>query len=523
MVYPEFTLFHLLRASRERCPERTAVVDGGRSYSYAELEAQSARLAACLTEAGLSRGDRVGIYLEKSWEAVVSLSAVAQLGGVFVNLNPLLKEAQVQHIMVNCRAKGLIADGGRLRDATLPPVEVVLYKGERPEWSWAKRMLSLSEALNNRSDGLSGTSAVPNDLATIIYTSGSTGLPKGVMLTHQNLVAGAQIVSAYLENTDRDRVLGVLPLSFDYGLNQLTTMLRVGGALVLQRSLLPGDILRTLRQEKITGLAGVPPVWTLLLQSAQSLEREPLEDLRYITNSGGTIPPTHLDELRRLLPKTKVYLMYGLTEAFRSTYLPPEEVHRGSSCIGRAIPATDIWVLNEEDRPCKPGETGELVHRGPTVALGYWGDPELTRRIYRPNPFAPPETGGADTVVRSGDLVTVGEDGFLYFVGRRDELIKTGGYRVSPQEVEGLLYGVPAIQEAAVFGQPDAMLGQRIVAVVSLKKPGSCTVQDVLHLISQRAPHYLVPRALHILDALPKTGTGKIDRTTLKHGFARQD
>ncbi|MFQ5875344.1 MAG: AMP-binding protein, partial [Dehalococcoidia bacterium] len=348
------------------------------------------------------------------------------------------------------------------------------------------------------------------------------GLPKGIMISHHNLVAGAQIVSTYLGNTSEDRVLGLLPINLDYGLNQLSTMIRVGATLVLQHSLLPGDILRSLRQEDITGLAGMPPVWTLLLQARSSLEQEPLTSLRYISNSGGMIPNTHLEQLRRALPNTKIYLMYGLTEAFRSTYLPPEEVHRGPSCIGRAIPNTAVWVVNVDGHEVEPGEVGELIHRGPTVALGYWGDEEKTAAVYCPNPLAPPELRQTDTVVYSGDLVMRGEDGFLYFVGRRDELIKTQGYRVSPGEVEQLLCGVPGVSEAVTFGQMDPLLGQRIVAVVSLNEGASCLPEDIRQNFSQKAPHYMLPKELHILRELPKTATGKIDRGALKNKYARE-
>jgi len=520
--YPEFTVYHLLLNTLDSNRDGIAIVDAGRGYSYAELGKQASSLAGTLLEQGLRRGDRVGIYLEKCWESVVAILAVAQSGGVFVNINPLLKEGQVHHIMANCGVRMLIADSAKLQGTSLPAVEATLCRGaDCPPLSWSRKVMALSEALEHATRHPTATSAMENDLATIIYTSGSTGRPKGIMWTHHNLVAGAQIVSTYLENSCEDRVLSVLPFNFDYGLSQLTTMVRVGGTLVLPRSLLPGDILHSLRQDAVTGLAGVPPVWTLLLQNRRSLARQPLTHLRYITNSGGMIPGTYLEQLRQLLPQTKIYLMYGLTEAFRSTYLPPEEVHRGPACIGRAIPNTDIWVVDEEGRECAPGEVGELVHRGPTVAMGYWGDEEKTQAVYRPNPFAPPETREADKVVYSGDLVKRDEEGFLYFVGRRDELIKTEGYRVSPQEVEELLYSIPAIHEAAVFGEKDPLLGQRIVAVVSLKNGSHCVPEEIRELCSQKAPHYLVPRVIHLLREVPKTATGKIDRSRLRHEYAK--
>jgi acyl-CoA ligase (AMP-forming) (exosortase A-associated) len=515
-MLPEFTLYHMLLNSVERDPAKTAIVDGSRSGSYEDLCRQAAGLAAALRARGLRRGDRVGVLLDKSWEAVAAMFGVMQAGGVFVNISPQLKEPQIQHIMRDCTIRMLIGQADRLQALDLPKVDATWAAGEvkaLPNWSGA---VSPLDAALSETTAAAGTNAIENDLCTIIYTSGSTGRPKGIMLSHRNLAAGAQIVSTYLENTPQDRVLSVLPFNFDAGLNQLTTMVRVGGTLVLQRSLLPGDILRNLRREGITGLAGVPPVWVLLLQNRRSLKETPLEQLRYLTNTGGMIPNAHLQELIELLPHTRIFLMYGLTEAFRSTYLPPEEVHRGPACIGKAIPNTDIWVVDAQGRECAPGEVGELVHRGPTVALGYWGDDEKTRSVYRANPFAPPQLQSTDVVVHSGDLVKRDEEGFLYFIGRRDELIKTQGYRVSPQEVEEVLYANPSIHEAVAFGEADGAYGQSIVALVSLKKGAAAQEGEIREHFGRLAPNYMVPKTIRILDELPKTSTGKLDRSALK-------
>jgi acyl-CoA synthetase (AMP-forming)/AMP-acid ligase II len=279
-------------------------------------------------------------------------------------------------------------------------------------------------------------------------------------------------------------------------------------------------MLKSLRQERITGLAGMPPVWTMLLQAKRSLEAEPLEHMRYLSNSGGMIPHAHLEQLRTLLKGTDLYLMYGLTEAFRATYLPPEEIDRGPACIGRAIPNTDIWIIDENGNEVAPGESGELIQRGPTVSLGYWADDSKTASVFKPNPLAPPEVREKDLVVYSGDLVTRGEDGFFYFIGRRDELIKTQGFRVSPGEIEDLLTSIPGVSEAVAFGVPDDLLGQRIEAIVSVNGSQSTTVEFIRGEFAKAAPHYLMPKNIHILPSLPKTATGKIDRSALKNGFA---
>ena len=521
MLHPEFTINHMLLNVLERSPDKVYIVEGDRRFSYGTLERQASSLAHALKQHGIVRDDRVGIYLDKSWEAVVSIMAVVQVGAVFVNIGPLLKEPQVRHIMNNCGVKLLIADADKVEGLTLPELDVAFYRGNsRPECSWAKEWVSLDEAFNSGAECPSVTPANERDLATIIYTSGSTGLPKGIMISHRNLAAGAQIVSSYLENTADDRLICALPINLDYGLNQLTTMLRVGGTVVLQRSLLPGEILKTLRNERITGMAGMPPLWTILLQCRRSIEREPLQHLRYLSNSGGTIPQTNLDTLRDMLPDTKIFLMYGLTEAFRATYLPPEEIDRGPECIGRAIPNTDIRIIDQDGHEVAPGEEGELIQRGPTVALGYWGDEEKTASVYRPNPLGPPELAHHEQVVYSGDLVRRGGDGYLYFLGRRDELIKTQGYRVSPGEVESLLTGIPEVSEAVAFGRHDDMMGQKIVAIVSTLNGADCSSEYIRRSFSENAPHYMVPKDVHIIAELPKTATGKIDRSALKNEYA---
>ena len=279
--------------------------------------------------------------------------------------------------------------------------------------------------------------------------------------------------------------------------------------------------MKGLRRHRITGVTGVPPLWALLLRGAKTIEEEPLTHLRYLANTGGRIPQANLDEMRRLLEPagTKIYLMYGLTEAFRSTYLPPEEIERGSTCIGKAIPDTEILVINRDGQECAPGEPGELVHRGPTVAMGYWGKEEATHKAYRPNPVAPPELLDVERVVYSGDLVRRDEEGFLYFIGREDAMIKTQGYRLSPEEVEGLLVGSGKVREACAFGVEDPEVGQQVYAVVSLRD-GGASVEEIREYVIKNGPPYMVPKEIFVQDELPKTGSGKIDRKGISNAYA---
>ncbi len=520
---PEFTFNDLLHNSVERDPGKVAVVDGKSEHTYEDLSRESYALAAALQDAGVAKGERVGILMDKYWEAIVAMLAATRIGAAFVNVNPMLKPPQVRYIAEDCDIRVMVGDSPKLDDMEPKTVERAFYRGEKPDSPGVSgELVDLAEVLHG-DDKPKDVSVSEVDLATILYTSGSTGMPKGVSTSHRNFVSGAQIVSTYLENTSDDRILSALPLNFDAGLNQFTTSLRVGATLALLRSRLPGDLLKGLRRHEITGVTGVPPLWSLLLRGSKSIEEEPLTHLRYIANTGGRIPQANLDELRRLLEPsgTKIYLMYGLTEAFRSTYLPPEEIDRGTECIGKAIPDTQIMVINKQGEECAPGEVGELVHRGPTVAMGYWGKEEATRKAYRPNPLAPPELLDVERVVYSGDQVRRDEEGFLYFVGREDAMIKSQGYRMSPEEIENLLIGSGLVHEACAFGVPDPNVGHQVMAVVSLKNGGN---EDVLDEIREYAvkngPPYMVPKEILIQDELPKTGSGKIDRKGISNAYA---
>ena len=522
-LYPEFALHHLLYNSLQKDPGKVAVVEGKTEYTYEDLARSSSALCVALLDAGVEKGDRVGIYMEKSWEAVVAMLATSQAGAAFVNVNPLLKPPQVKYIAEDCDIKVLFGDRAKLESLDDAIIETAFYKGdEPPQTEAAGSLMSLNKILGQGGGSWIEQPVLENDLGTILYTSGSTGQPKGVAFSQRNLVAGAQIVSTYVENTAEDRILAALPFGFDYGLNQLTSSLRVGATLILQNSRLPGDLLKGLRRHEATGLAGVPPLWSLLLRSVKSLEEEPLTHLRYITNSGGRIPYANLEELQRLLPQTKIYLMYGLTEAFRSTYLPPDELDRVSPekwCIGKAIPNAEVYVVNEDGKECTPGETGELVHRGPTVAMGYWGKEEATRKAYKTDPFAHPELPESK-IVHSGDLGYRDEEGYLYLVGRADAMIKSQGYRMSPEEIEDLIIGSGHVSEACAFGVPDPNLGAQVVAVISLKDGGSDeAIEKIREYCIKNGPPYMVPKEILVQDELPKTGSGKVDRKTISNAY----
>jgi acyl-CoA ligase (AMP-forming) (exosortase A-associated) len=523
---PEFTLHDLLYNSVERDPQKAAVVDGDAQYTYEDLERKSSALGAALADAGVKKGDRVGVFMEKSWEAVVAMLAASRIGAAYVNVNPLFKAPQVEYLAGDCDIKVMVGDTPKLEGLQPKTLETAFHRGAKPEGQAARSYVDVVEALDG--DGLEEDRKVSeSDLGTILYTSGSTGMPKGVATSQRNVVVGAQIVSTYLENTPEDRILSALPLNFDAGMSQFTTSLRAGATLYLLRSRLPGDLLKALRRHEITGVTGVPPLWALLIRGARSIRENPLAHLRYLANTGGRIPQANLDELRDLLEPagTRIFLMYGLTEAFRSTYLSPEEIHRSSPergwCIGKAIPNSDVYVVNEERRECAPDEVGELIHRGPTVAMGYWGNEEATRKAYRPNPLAPPELLDVERVVYSGDLAKRDEEGYLYLLGRNDAMIKNQGYRLSPEEVENLLLGSGLVHEACAFGVENPAVGQDVIAVISLRNGGEeGAVDSIKEHVIKNGPPYMVPKEILVRDELPKTGSGKIDRKGISSAYS---
>jgi acyl-CoA ligase (AMP-forming) (exosortase A-associated) len=516
----DYLIHHMLRSSAARYPHKHALVYELQRLTYSDVANAVNRLANGLINAGVERGDRVGIFLEPCVPQVISIFAISQSNAAFVPINHLLFPEQVAHIINDCRMKGLITTRAKL-SSLIPVLQqtpslsfvILAGEGESPEICLPVHSF---EAFCTTPAPVRRDVCIEKDLAAILYTSGSTGKAKGVMLSHAQIIAGASIVSTYLGITGSDKILAVLPFSFDAGLNQLMTAFQQGGTIVLTTFSFAREIVQVLFKEEITGLAGVPTLWTLLAQPQSTLHKTPLPHLRYITNTGGAMPQVVLATLRKMLPATKIFLMYGFTEAFRATYLPPEELDRRPTSMGKAIPNTEIMVINEHGLPCKPGEVGELVQRGPTVSLGYWEKPELTERVFRPHPFMRSAHKDSERVCYSGDLVTTDEEGFLYFVGRRDTMIKSSGYRISPTEVEEVLFQTGHIRGAAVIGVPDEVLGQHIKAFVVPKDRNAASVEALIEFCLERMPRYMVPKAIEYLDELPKTPTGKVDYQTLR-------
>jgi amino acid adenylation domain-containing protein len=498
-----------LTSSAERHPAKTALIAGGRRLSFAELDRLTDRFAAGLEALGVERGDRVVVFMDNAWEAVVAIFGTLKAGAVFSPVNPTTKAEKLAFILGNCRARAIVtqaklAETAEAAAADAPSVRLTVIAGGLDE---AEGRVAF-EALAGGAFGERPLKApgIEIDLAMLIYTSGSTGFPKGVMMTHQNVVAAATSITTYLANTPDDIVLNVLPISFDYGLYQVIMAMKVGMTLVLEKSFtFPAAIFKKIDDEKVTGLPLVPTMAAIVL-AMRDLQPGAHPSLRYITNTAAALPPAHIARLRELFPGTTVYSMYGLTECKRCTWLPPAELDRRPGSVGIAIPGTEAYVVDDEGRRCAPDEVGELVIRGPHVMKGYWENPEATAKALRPGPYP------WETVLHTGDLFRTDAEGFLYFVGRKDDIIKTKGEKVSPKEIENVLYALPGVKEAAVIGVPDPILGAAIKAVVVVEPGVALGEGDILRHAARHLEDFMVPRIVEFVNELPKTDTGKISR-----------
>ncbi|HEY1374577.1 MAG TPA: AMP-binding protein [Candidatus Binatia bacterium] len=507
-------LEEFLEATARVASAKIALVCGDRRLTYGEIEGQCNRLAHVLAAAGIERGDRVMIYLENSVEAVLAVFATLKAGAVFVMVNPTTKAERFSYIMNHCRAAAVVTDGAKfdsIRGALDgSSIKAVLLAGAERETQNGRRVLSLGEIL---ADETISCEAPPKrcidiDLATLVYTSGSTGRPKGVMITHLNAVTAAHSIISYLENTADDVVVNVLPLAFGYGLYQVFMMFRVGGTVVLERSFTyPAAVLDRVVREQATGFPMIPTIAAMLLQL--DLTKWDFSHLRYITNAGAAIPLEHIARLRKLMPHVKIYSMYGQTECTRVTYLPPDQIDTRPGSVGRGIPNQEHYVVGESGERVGPGVVGELVVRGSHVMKGYWEMPEETHRALRPGLLP------GERVLHTGDLFKTDEEGYLYFVARKDDIIKTRGEKVSPREVEDALYALPGVAHAAVIGVPDEILGSAVKAVIVPRAGMQLTEREVLRHCAAHLDDYMVPKFVEFRDAMPTTASGKVAKLVL--------
>jgi long-chain acyl-CoA synthetase len=498
-----------LENSADRLPDKTALVCEGQRLTYAEVEAQANRLANALLAQGVQRGDRVALYLPNCIELAISIFAVLKAGGVFVPINHSTKLDKCVYIANNCQTRVLIASGRQAATAqqlaqAVPSIKSIVLTAPVGDLE-ADNCLNYNTIQADYSEQRPPKVNIDLDLACLIYTSGSTGNPKGVMSDHSNMVFAASSIVEYVGNVESDIVIGLSPLSFDYGLYQLLMVFKFGGTLVLERGFsYPAAILKRMEQEQVTGFPGVPTIYAVLLQ--MDLSGYDLSHLRYLTNTAAALPPSHISEICQKFPQAKLFSMYGLTETKRTLYLPPEQLEHRPGSVGIAIPGTEVWIEDENGQRLGAGEVGELVARGRHVMRGYWQDPERTAIRFRSG-FA------GERLCYTGDLFRMDADGFMYFVGRKDDIIKSRGEKVAPKEVENVLYAIKGVREAAVIGIPDPLLGQAVKAFVVVE--GTMSEAEVLRHCRAHLEDFMIPKLVEFCAELPKTTTGKIKKTDL--------
>jgi long-chain acyl-CoA synthetase len=502
-----------LQKSAREYPDKTALVCGSQRFTYAEIDEKANQLAHALIHHGVQRSDRVVIYLDNSVETVIAVFAILKASAVFVIINPTTKEDKLCYILNNARATALITAGKNRNLAQDLPSRVpslqfsILCQAKSPGEP-GESMYDFNDLLCSFPPDRPSCQTIDQDLACLIYTSGSTGDPKGVMSSHRNVVFVSKSIMTFLENRVDDIVINVLPLSFDYGLYQLLMVFRFGGTLILEKSFAYlAKTLKIMEKEKVTGFPGVPTLFAMILQ--MNLDPYDLGNLRYITNTAAALPPDHILQIKEKFPHATLYSMYGLTECKRTTYLPPEELSRRPDSVGIPIPGTEVWIEDEEGNRLGPNVVGELVIRGSHVMRGYWKNPEATQRVYKPGPFP------GEHILYSGDLFKMDSGGFLYFIARKDDIIKSRGEKVSPREIENVLYSIKGVSEAAVIGIKDTMLGQAIKAFVVVRDK-QIDKNYILRYCKEHLENFMVPKYIEIRNSLPKTGSGKIKKTGLE-------
>lgn len=507
--YEEF-----LRISAARDPARTAIVNQGVRTSYAELEASAERFAAALVQhEAFGNGERCVMFLDNRVETAVGIFGTLRAGGVFSVINPTTKADKLAYVLNNCEASVLLTQSALLpvalqAAAQAPSVRRIVVVGEGETATevidYATFMATAPERLPDAPRG------VDIDLAMLVYTSGSTGQPKGVMMTHKNIVHAATSITTYLEARASDVVLSVLPLAFDYGLYQLLMCVKVGATLVLEKSFaFPQKILPMLASERVTGFPLVPTMAALIVQ-LRNFDPAWAQHVRYLTNTAAALPPAHILKLQALFPDARVYSMYGMTESKRCTYLPPEQLATRPDSVGIAIPGTEVWVADDDGLEVDPNVVGELVVRGGHVMQGYWRNEEATAKALKPGRYP------WEKVLHTGDLFRMDDAGFCYFVGRKDDIIKSRGEKVSPKEIENVLYSLPGIREAAIVGVPDELLGRALKAILVIDEGSTLQAREVIAHCMTRLEDFMVPRLIEFRASLPKTNTGKIRRAALQ-------
>jgi len=508
-----------LENAAARLPAKTALICGDKRLTYQQVNDSANQFTAALVHMGIRRQDRVVIFLKNSPEAVISLYGILKAGAIFIILHPQLKAAKLNYILKDSGARFLIADASKsqviahaiadahdlkhiiwIDDDNSATAASSIPRVYHHSWSQVLSDAALSSDFIQK--------AIDVDLAAIIYTSGSTGYPKGVMSAHYNMVSAIQSITQYLENVEEDVILNVLPLSFDYGLYQILMAFSVGATVILEKSFgYPQRVIQILVKEKVTGFPIVPTIAAILLRM-ETVWNDDFSLLRYISSTGAPFPVPHIRGFRQRLPHVKIYSMYGLTECKRVSYVPPDQIDMRPESVGIPMPNVEVLVVNENGQELDQSQTGELVVRGSNVMQGYWNDLSETAKAFRPGRYR------GETLLYTGDLFRKDTDGYLHFVARKDDLIKTGGERVSPKEIENALIELQGVVEVAVIGVPDEILGQAIKVFI-LANDTDITEQSILRYCRENMELFMVPKFVELRDFLPKLESGKIDKKRL--------
>ena len=512
ILKPQRLLGEGLLASSERFPDKTAIISEGKEYSYQQLRDESLSLASILLLRGITRGDRVALYMDNSWVEAVAIYAVLHAGGVFVAINPQTKSDKLQYILNDSGAKILIADSGLKREIDIACREtkrlerILLRRGNVDlDVPGIIKVENVDEVIKDGETSPVLPNVIPNDLASLIYTSGSTGFPKGVMMTHQSMVFATWSLIEYLRLSPEERIMLVLPLSFDYGLYQLLMSVTTGATLIIEKSFIfLGSIYKQIEKTKPTVFPGVPTVFAMMISS---YKRKPFsfDSVTKITNTAAALSTEYIPWLKKIFPNALIFKMYGLTECKRVSYLEPELIDEKPTSVGKAIPGTEVFILRDDGKIAAPDEPGILYVRGPHVMTGYWNQEELSQEVLKPGKLP------GERILCTNDLFKMDEEGFLYFVGRNDDMIKTRGEKVSPVEVENVINKLPGVNESAVIGVPDDIMGQVIVAYITCEKGKPVTEKEVQQFCAGHLESFMIPQKIFILDSLPKNANGKID------------
>jgi len=515
-VRPQRLLRDGMLASAARNPDKVALVIEGTSYTYSELLDASLRLAQAMIDRGIEKGDRVAIYMDNTWPCIVSIYATLLSGGVFLVINPQTKADKLEFVLDDSDAKVLLTDAHlanvfseAVQNGT--KLQCIISSGDLAQSNSQLPLAieSFDEVIAQSNPLEEPVKIIPNDLAALIYTSGSTGFPKGVMQTHQSMVFAAWSLIEYQRLTSEHRIMLVLPIAFDYGLYQLLMTMKLGATLIVERSFtFPALIYKRMEEFQASVFPGVPTIFAMMISSHK---KKPLcfPMVTRVTNTAAALPADFVPYLKEIFPNALIYKMYGLTECKRVSYLEPELVEEKATSVGKAIPGTEIYLLSPEGEPTPQGETGILYVRGPHVMAGYWKQPELSEKMLKPGKLP------GERVLCTQDWFRMDKDGFYYFVGRSDDIIKTRGEKVSPVEVENVLHSMPEIKEAAVIGIPDEIFGQSIKAFVSLEKESDLNDKKIKKFCMSHLENFMVPKDIVFVDELPKTANGKIDKKLL--------